>query len=270
LLAFGIGTASAAARGGPAAPLCAHAASAYHAAIVVEHGNGQVVRQCVAFGSATMTALALLQASGIENKTEAYGGLGEAVCQIDNEPVQYTQCLPASGSYWVFFISRGGGAWTNSSQGISNATVGDGDAVGFRYDPLAGADPPPVSPAGTCATTTPTPTPTARPTASPTPNPTPTPAASAPPGGTAPPGAPSQAPVHSSPVATSNVNPVVAENPASPAASSGQPATAAPIATVEPAATISGPVTPGLVLAACVVIALLALLGVDGIRRRRR
>ncbi len=157
LLAIGLGTASAAARVGPAEPLCVQAASAYHAGIVVELGNGQVVRQCVGFNTSTITALSVLQGSGIEYATASYGGLGEAVCQIDDEPASYTACLPSSGSYWVFFVSRGGGAWTSSPQGVSVETVGDGDDVGFRYDPLAGADPPPVSPAGTCATSTPTP-----------------------------------------------------------------------------------------------------------------
>jgi hypothetical protein len=43
-----------------------------------------------------------------------------------------------------------------------------------------------------------------------------------------------------------------------------------PVADVSPAAAISSPFTPGLLLAACVVGALVALLGVRGIRRRRR
>ena len=161
LLAIGLGTASAAARVGPAEPLCVQAASAYHAGIVVELGNGQVVRQCVGFETSTITALAVLDGERDRvPRPQSYGGLGEAVCQIDYEPPSYTSCLPTSGSYWVFFVSRGGGAWSSSPQGVSDATVGDGDDVGFRYDPLAGADPPPASPAGTCATATPTPAPT--------------------------------------------------------------------------------------------------------------
>src|ERR1039458_4991828 len=64
LLAIGLGTASAAARAGPAEPLCAQAASAYHAGIVVELGDGQVVRQCVGFDTATITALAARRARG--------------------------------------------------------------------------------------------------------------------------------------------------------------------------------------------------------------
>jgi hypothetical protein len=270
LLAIGLGTASAAARVGPAEPLCVQAASTNHAGIVVELGNEQVLRQCVGFDTSTITALAVLQASGIEYATASYGGLGEAVCQIDDEPASYTSCLPASGSYWVFFISHQGGAWTNSAQGVSNATLDDGDDVGFRYDPLAGADPPPVSPAGTCTSSTPTPTPTARPTSSPTPMPTPT--ATTPPGRTARPATPPGESLH--PVATSTSSggsaaTPSADTPAGDGEASPQP-TAVPAADVAPAAAISSPFTPGLLVAACVVAALVALLGAQGIRRRRR
>ena len=269
LLAIGLGTASAAARVGPAMPLCAQAASTYHAGIVVEHGDGQVLRQCVGFNTATITALAVLQASGIENATQTYGGLGDAVCQIDHEPATYTACLPSSGSYWVFFISRGGGAWTSSSQGISNATVANGDDVGFRYDPLGGANPPPVSPAGTCVTSTPTPT--ARPTPSPTPRPTAV--ATTAPGGTANPAAPSHATSSAAPVASSEAAPMATEGPKAASggiAQSSSPSSASPNSHVATAAAIAGPFVPGIALAACVVGALLALLGIQGIRRHQR
>jgi hypothetical protein len=271
LLAIGFGTASVAARVGPAAPLCAQAASAHHAGIVVELGDGQVLRQCVGFDSATVTALAVLQGSGIEYATAAYGSLGVAVCQIDNEPTSYTDCLPSSGSYWVFFISRGGGPWANSSQGISNTTVSNGDDVGFRYDPLAGADPAPVSPAGTCATSTPTPSPTAAPTLKPTPKPTP--AGTAPPGGTSSSTPPPQGTKQPAPTQSSAVEPVAVGGPATTPHGTGQPSAAAsvaPVSDVAPTAAISGPFTPGLLLAALAVVALLGLAGLQGIRRRHR
>jgi hypothetical protein len=271
LLAIGLGATSAAARVGPAAPLCAQAASAHHAGIVVELGDGQVVHQCVGFGTTTITALAVLQASGIEYQTQPYGSLGVAVCQIDDEPTGYTQCLPSSGSYWVFFVSRGGGAWSNSAQGVSNTTVGDGDDIGFRYDPLDGADPAPVSPVGTCPAATPTPSPTTQPTPPPTSKPTPV--ATTPPGGSASPVTPNQASNPSAAATSSAAAPVVTEAPTDTPGGAGQPSPASrtvPISDVSPAAAVSGPFVPGLVLAACVVGALLALLGVQGVRRRHR
>jgi hypothetical protein len=173
LLGAGIGAAWSVSGSRPTAPICAQAASLHHVGIVVEHGDGQVIRRCVGFDSATATALAVLQASGLEVGTSAYGGgLGEAVCQIDNEPATYPPgCFTGAGSYWVLFVAHSGGAWVNSALGASSETVAAGDDVGFRFDSQTGADPPPASPAGTCPAATPQPARTAapkgRPTASP-------------------------------------------------------------------------------------------------------
>jgi hypothetical protein len=173
LLSAGMFAASSASHLGPAAPLCAQAGSEHRAGLVIEHGDGQVIRRCVGFNSPTATALAILQASGIEVGIASYGGgLGAAVCQIDNEPPTYPPgCFTASGSYWVLFVAKAGGAWVNSDLGASSVNVSDGDDVGFRYDSQTGADPPPPSPAGTCPVVTPpptrTPAPTARSTATP-------------------------------------------------------------------------------------------------------
>jgi hypothetical protein len=168
LAAAGLAAASSAAGAGPAAPLCAQAAVAHRAGVVVEHGDGRVIRRCVGLNTATTTALAVLQGSGLEVGTSSYGGgLGAAVCQIDYEPSTYPPgCFTSTGSYWVLFVSRAGGAWAVSDLGASNVAVGNGDDIGFRYDSQNGADPPPPSPAGTCPVVTPpparTPTPAAR------------------------------------------------------------------------------------------------------------
>lgn len=173
LLGAGMGAAASVAGSGPAAPLCAQAASLHRVGIVVEHGDGQVIRRCIGFDTATATALAVLQASGLEVGISSYGGgLGAAVCQIDNEPSTYPPgCFTASGSYWVLFVSRAGGAWAMADLGVSSETVAGGDDMGFRFDPQTGADPPPASPAGTCPASTPpparTPAASGRPTAAP-------------------------------------------------------------------------------------------------------
>ena len=90
LLAIGLGAASAAARTGPATPLCAQAAAANHVGIVIEHDN-RVKHHCVSFTSTTILALTVLEESGFEYATQVFGGIGEAVCQIDNVPAQYTR-----------------------------------------------------------------------------------------------------------------------------------------------------------------------------------
>ena len=142
----------------PAAQPCAAATYSSHVTLVVEHGDARVVGLCIGFDGATITGEQILQASGLEYATQSYGSLGDAVCQIDSEPTSYGSCLPAGGSFWAMFVSRGGGGWQNADRGISTETFSDGDAEGFRYDSQSGAEPPPASAAGICARALATPT----------------------------------------------------------------------------------------------------------------
>jgi hypothetical protein len=134
-----------------AAAPCTAATYSSHATLLVEHGDGGVVGLCIGFDGTSITGEEILQASGLEYATAGYGSLGDAVCQIDDEPAAYSSCLPSGGSYWALFVSRAGGSWQTASSGILALTFANGDAEGFRYDPQSGADPPPASPAGICA-----------------------------------------------------------------------------------------------------------------------
>jgi hypothetical protein len=146
-----VGFTGSAARLLSAASPCAAAAYGGRVALVVEHGDGQVTGLCVGFDGASISGQQILQASGLEYATAGYGALGDAVCQIADEPAAYSSCLPSSGSYWVLFVSRQGSAWQVASGGVSTETFASGDAEGFRYDPQDGPDPPPASPVGICA-----------------------------------------------------------------------------------------------------------------------
>jgi hypothetical protein len=264
LLTIGLGAASAVAQTGPATPLCAQAADANHVGIVVEHDN-VVKHQCVGFTSSTITALTVLQDSGIEYATQLYNGIGEAVCQIDDVPAQYTECLPSSGSYWVFFTASSDGIWASAAHGISATDVSDGDSVGFRYDALTGSDPPPPSPIGVCP---PPPTATPKPTA----HPTPTPVVTAAPGPTS----HSAVPTPSAAVATgvtgdsmptASNSPTPADGVLGLSTSQVSPVPALGVATK---AVIDSPFNPAVVIAVIAVAALLGLLGIQGLRRRRQ
>jgi hypothetical protein len=160
---------------GPFARSACAGAGPYHAALVVEHGNGTTIQRCVAFSSATIKGDQLLEISGIEYATEPFGGFGQAVCQIDNEPAHFSACLPPSPDpYWAMFVSRDRGAWTASDLGISSQTFADGDAEGFRYDPQTGTAAPPPAPTP-CHSATPVPTAIPKPPPAATPRPTATP-----------------------------------------------------------------------------------------------
>src|SRR5579863_7331636 len=77
---------------GPRVAGCASAASVHHAALIIQHspadGSG-VLEYCIGFDSATVTGQYLLDASGVEKAEQTYGSMGEAVCQLDDEPQQY-------------------------------------------------------------------------------------------------------------------------------------------------------------------------------------
>ncbi|MFN2582965.1 MAG: hypothetical protein ABR498_09530, partial [Candidatus Dormibacteria bacterium] len=107
---------------------------------------------CVGFDGGSITGEQILQASGVEYATSSYGSMGDAVCQIDEEPSSYPPgCWTSSSPYWAMFVSRAGGGWSVSSRGVSSQTFADGDAEGFRYDSQSGAPAQPASPAGVCA-----------------------------------------------------------------------------------------------------------------------
>jgi hypothetical protein len=157
-----IGTA---ARVGPAVSSCAQAATVHHAALVVEHSNGAVIKVCVSFTADSITGDQLLASSGVQYATADYGSTGKAVCQIDGEPSSYPSgCWTASSPYWAMFVSRAGASWQVSSLGISSQTFRDGDAEGFRYESQSSSAVPP-SPAGVCPLpSSPTPAPVRTPT----------------------------------------------------------------------------------------------------------
>jgi hypothetical protein len=135
----------------PGRPVCADAAWTHHASLVVEHGDGRVVRVCVGFDGSTLTGDQLLAASRVEFATAGSASMGKAVCQIDAEPASYPPtCWTTTSPYWVVFVSRHDGPWSFSNLGVSSQTFADGDAEGFRYDPQAGPAAAPPSPSGTC------------------------------------------------------------------------------------------------------------------------
>jgi hypothetical protein len=138
----------------PGRPTCVDAAWTHHAALVVEHSDGRVIRVCVGFDSETISGDQLLAVSGIEAATAGTAAFGKEVCQVDGEPATYPNtCWTTTSPYWVVFVSRAGGTWTASNLGVSSQVFADGDAEGFRYDPQSGPEPPPPSPLGTCVLT---------------------------------------------------------------------------------------------------------------------
>lgn len=108
-------------------------ASAGEAGLVVEHGDGSVTYVLVVFPEDEIASLDLLRRSGLSLTTLASGGLGEAVCSIDEEGCSLADCqtrLCQTGDpgspFWKFFRVSDGGEWVASPLGASASRVGDG------------------------------------------------------------------------------------------------------------------------------------------------
>lgn len=259
------------------APVACAAAGAHHAALVVQHGDGQVLRYCVGFDGPSVTGEQLLQTANAEDRLEyataSYGGsLGDGVCQIDYEPQSYPPSCFSSGSpYWMVFVARVGSGWSGSSLGISNQRFADGDAEGLRY--VSPSDPePPASANGVCSGSAPAPgvapPPPPRQPAGPAPHP---------PGALPSSGAASGSASGSPSGSASSASPAASPLPSSSPLPAGGPVAVRP-------SHFSGPVIPSLAphgtlvassggmggsLAAATVAILMLLLGVQIVRRRR-
>jgi hypothetical protein len=124
---------------------CAGVPGRHHARLVVEPAAGDVLARCVGFSTKGIPALELLAKSRVELGTQKYS-FGVAVCQVDDVPAHYTQCLPSGKDYWALFLSTNGRTWTSPSVGVSDLTVPPGGSLGLRYDSPSGTPAPPPHP----------------------------------------------------------------------------------------------------------------------------
>jgi hypothetical protein len=121
---------------------CINASAPRHAYVVVEHLSGASVQACVGFSTVTIDGQTLMDKSGIKYQFQKFS-FGSAVCQIDNEPAQYSQCLPQNQPYWALFIESGG-TWTQAQSGYTDTVLHDKEALGWHY--VQAADPSPAPP----------------------------------------------------------------------------------------------------------------------------
>jgi hypothetical protein len=158
--------------------------------LVVVHGDGSVIKQCIEFSESQITGYDVLERSGLDlNVDVSSGGIGAGICRIDNEGCTYPEeecfCQCSGGSTCIFwsYWHLIAGEWQFSQMGASGYSVSNGDVEGWLWGggTAAGATQPPVilfdeicEPLST-DTPTPTHTPTHTPTSTNTPEPTDTP-----------------------------------------------------------------------------------------------
>ena len=121
---------------------CVNASAPHHAYVVVEHLSGTSFQKCVGFTGDTIDGQSLMDQSGVKYQTQTYS-FGKGVCQIDNEPAQYTQCLPQNKPYWALFVEAAG-AWAGAQTGYTAINLHDKEALGWHY--VQATDPSPAPP----------------------------------------------------------------------------------------------------------------------------
>ena len=147
LLAFACGGSPSAPASSPAAGTCVNARAAHRAYLVVQHLSGATLQRCVGFDGAQITGDDLMQQSGVKYETQTFSGLGKAVCSIDNEPAQFTECFPKDKPFWALFSESGRGPWVSPDVGYASVDLKDGDALGWRYEAGSASPAPPPTPA---------------------------------------------------------------------------------------------------------------------------
>lgn len=121
---------------------CVNAGALHHAYVVVQHLSGASLQKCVGFAGVTIDGQALMDQSGVEFQAQTFS-YGKAVCQVDNEPAQYSTCFPPNQPTWWAFTEVSG-AWACAQTGYTAVTLHDKEAIGWRY--VQTTDPCPAPP----------------------------------------------------------------------------------------------------------------------------
>ena len=120
---------------------CLNASAPHRAYLVVEHLSGASLQKCVGFQGDTIDGQTLMEQSKIPYQTQTFS-FGKGVCQIDNEPQQFSECFPKNHPYWSLFVETGG-AWAMAQSGYTAVVLHDKEALGWHYVQATDANPSP-------------------------------------------------------------------------------------------------------------------------------
>ena len=108
------------------------------AGLVIQHGDGSVITQCVRFPGVSTSGYNLLDASGLDLNFEVSGGVGVSICRIDNEGCSFPQdqcfceCTGVPCTYWNYW-KKDADEWVHSSLGAVASVVVDGDVDAWTW-----------------------------------------------------------------------------------------------------------------------------------------
>lgn len=110
------------------------------AGLVVDYGDGRVSYAWVPFEEEEISGIELLRRSGLDLVTVGFGGMGDAVCQIDDTGCPVDECrrrlCQTSGPespFWHYLRQTDPGEWELVALGASGTSVRDGDIDGWSW-----------------------------------------------------------------------------------------------------------------------------------------
>ena len=123
---------------------CVNPKAAHKAYLVVTHLDGKSVQRCVGFDADQLSGEDLMKQSGVEFQSQTFS-FGKGLCQVDNEPAQFSECFPKDQPYWSLFIATGT-VWTPAQTGYTAVNLKPGEALGWRYTPATASPAPTPAP----------------------------------------------------------------------------------------------------------------------------
>lgn len=108
------------------------------AGLLIDYGNGTISWIWVPFADDEITMMEMLEQSDLDLVTVGFGGLGNAVCQIEYTGCGPTECrqrmcqTKSSDPFWrVMKLSND--TWSMTSTGVDGTKVRDGDIVALSW-----------------------------------------------------------------------------------------------------------------------------------------
>lgn len=118
----------------------ASAAEINVAGLVVDYGDGRMSYAWVPFEEDEISGVELLERSGLDIVTVGFGGLGDAVCQIEITGCPIADCRQRmcqtsdpESPFWQYARQTEPGTWTVMALGASATKVRDGDIDSWNW-----------------------------------------------------------------------------------------------------------------------------------------
>lgn len=115
------------------------------AGLIVAHGDGRMAYVVVEFEEPELSGAEFIHRSGLVTTEVSFGGLGVAICAIDETGCDVSECRKRvchgpqpDDPYWQYFLGDPDGSWQASPLGVSADAVANGAVRALVWS----ADPP--------------------------------------------------------------------------------------------------------------------------------